>query len=99
MGKPSLSHVVWVKTHPNLTSRVWDGWPSVLPCRPTVSFFTTGISVPSICTYRIETASPIISADPTHRHVGSPPPRLRRHAPRYPPLPVPPFCWFPPNCH
>ena len=29
-----LSHVVCVNTHPNLTSRVWAGWPSVLPCRP-----------------------------------------------------------------
>ena len=44
-----------MKTHPNLTSRVWAGSPSVLPCRPTVSFFTTGIPVPSICTYRIGT--------------------------------------------
>ena len=52
------SQVVWVNTHPNLTSRVWAGWPSVLPCRPTVSFFTTGTPVPSICTYRMGTGSP-----------------------------------------
>ena len=42
-----------MNTHPSLTSRVWAGWPSVLPLRPSVSFFTTGTPVPSICTYRI----------------------------------------------
>ena len=31
MAKPCLSQVVCVNTHPNLTSRVWAGWPSVLP--------------------------------------------------------------------
>src|SRR6266481_304348 len=50
MAKPSWSQPVWVNTHPNLTSRVWAGWPSVLPFRPTVSFLTTGTPVPSICT-------------------------------------------------
>ena len=34
----------------SLASRVWDGWPSVLPFRPSVSFFTTGTPVPSIST-------------------------------------------------
>ena len=43
---------------PTLTSRVGAGCPSILPCRPTVSFFTTGIPVPSLCTYRIGRASP-----------------------------------------
>ena len=51
--KPSLSQAVCVNTHPSLTSRVWAGWPSVLPLRPSVSFFTTGTPVPSICTYRM----------------------------------------------
>jgi hypothetical protein len=44
-----------------LTSRVWAGWPSVLPLRPSVSFFTTGTPVPSICTYRIGIGSPTIT--------------------------------------
>src|SRR5271157_3384712 len=42
MAKPFLSHVVWVNTQPSLTSRVWAGWPSVLPLRPSVSFFACG---------------------------------------------------------
>src|ERR1039457_6836137 len=58
MGKPFPSHFVCVNTHPSLTSRVWAGCPSFLPGRPIVSFFTTGIPVPSICTYRIGTGSP-----------------------------------------
>src|SRR5712691_4847140 len=58
MGNPSWSQVVWVNTHPNLTSRVWAGWPSVLPFRPTVSFFTTGTPVPSIYTYKMGIGSP-----------------------------------------
>lgn len=40
--------VVWVNTHPSLTSRVCAGWPSTLPARPSVSVFTTGTPVPSI---------------------------------------------------
>src|SRR5438128_5983321 len=50
MAWPSSSQVVCVNTHPSLASRVWAGCPSVLPCRPTVSFFTTGTPVPSTCT-------------------------------------------------
>jgi hypothetical protein len=37
--------------------------PSVLPCRPIVSFLTTDTPVPSICTYRIGTSSPITTAE------------------------------------
>jgi hypothetical protein len=50
--------VVWMNTHPNLASRVCAGCPSLLPCRPPVSFFTTGIQVPSTCTYKIGTGWP-----------------------------------------
>src|SRR5215831_14906228 len=39
-------------------SRVCAGWPSAFPLRPSVSFFTTGMPVPSICTYRIGIGSP-----------------------------------------
>jgi hypothetical protein len=42
-----------VNTQPSLVSRVCAGWPSALPLRPSVSLFTTGRPVPSICTYRI----------------------------------------------
>ena len=47
-----------MNTQPNLTSRVCAGCPSVLPLRPSVSFFTTGTPVPSICTYRMGIGSP-----------------------------------------
>ena len=58
MAKPSGSHLVWLNTHPSLASRVWADWPSALPLRPSVSFFTTGTPVPSICTYKIGTGWP-----------------------------------------
>ena len=45
-----LAEVVWVNTQPSLTSRVCAAWPSALPVRPSVSFLTTGMPVPSIST-------------------------------------------------
>jgi hypothetical protein len=50
-----------VKTHPNLTSRVWAGWPSVLPCRSTVSFFTPVLPSRPFATLRIGIGLPMMN--------------------------------------